>query len=213
MFLKSPQCYLRRGKNIPWGNLSARLQCVCGRTRNACVGLNHPSHSWYYTAAMFVRPTISWVCGTSTSRRCILLHGCNICVISPKIFVWNEKPPSTSSYCMAAMLLRPTNSRWWGMKSSRKYILLHACNVVVVDPKKFVWNEHASQIECTAWLQCYCGQATADGLVWKLQGNACCCIATTFLWLTQRCLCGTKTWLKFMTLHGCNVFAAEMLLW
>ena len=38
------------------------------------------------------------------------LHGCNVFVVDLKIFVRNEKRPSNSLYCMAAMLLRPTNS-------------------------------------------------------------------------------------------------------
>ena len=38
------------------------------------------------------------------------LHGCNVFVVDPKIFVRNEKRPSSSLYFMAAMLSRPTNS-------------------------------------------------------------------------------------------------------
>ena len=85
----------------------------------------------------------------------ITLHGCNVFEVNPKIFVWNVKNPSSSLYGTTAMLLWPTNSPWCGTETSKKCVLrlLHRCNVFVADPEMLVWAETMAQIHDTARLQ------------------------------------------------------------
>ena len=50
----------------------------------------------------------------NTPTNCILLHGCNVFVVDPKMFEWNV--------------------------DVLKLITLHGCNVFGVNPKIFVWK-------------------------------------------------------------------------
>ena len=175
---------------------TAWIQYLCGQPKDICVEwktslkfiILHRGNAIEANQQPMVRYEIfKEVHPTACLQRC--------CGRPQKVCVERARFPNWL-YCMAAMLLRSTNSWWHGMKTSMKCILLHGCtifavnqqmfewkvnvlkcmtlpgcNVFVVNPKIFVCNVNPSSafycMPAMLRLQCYGVQPTAEQLmVW-----------------------------------------------
>ena len=102
-------------------------------------------------------------------------------------------------------------------------MLLHGCNVFVVDPKMLVWDENMAQIHDTTRLPWFCGRDvavvryehftemnSATFFCWSAKqvrnekhfSNEFYCAAAMFVWPTISCMCGMSTSRKCILLHG-----------
>ena len=139
---------------------------------------------------MLLRSTNSWWHGMKTSMNCILLHGCTIFAVNPKMFEWKV--------------------------NVLKCMTLPGCNVFVVNPKIFVCNVIPSSafycMPAMLCLQCYGVQPTAEQLmVWYenfKEMHAAACLERFCGWPKDACV-ERKTSLKLILPCNCNAFLMD----